>query len=79
MFWLNLNCKFEFFLKKYTVGAVDIVAAPANRFVGPLQIDLYGRPENRPYKYMIYRDGLVEAAGQTVPTKSYQPKKKTFV
>ena len=51
MFWSNLN----FFLKKYTVGAVGTVAAPMNRFVGAV--------ENHPYKCMICRDGMVEAAG----------------
>ena len=28
---------------------------------------------NRPYKCMICRDGLVGAAGQTAPTKDYDP------
>ena len=56
MFWSNLNCKFEFFLrKKYTVGAVGTVAAPTNRFVGAADNTsrLYksggGYSINRPY------------------------------
>ena len=38
----------------------------------PLQIDLQGQLENRPNKYMICRDGLVGATGQTTPTKGYK-------
>ena len=50
------------------VGAAGTTAAPTNRFVGAA-----GRPGNRPYKYMICRDGLVGAADQTVPTNGYEP------
>ena len=34
-FWLNLNCKFEFFFtEKSIVGSAGTVTAPTNRFIG---------------------------------------------
>ena len=51
MFWLNLNCKFDFLAKKCTVGAVGTVAAPTNQFVKAAGVI------SRPYK-SICKGGL---------------------
>jgi len=49
------------------VEAVGTIAAPTNQFVRA------AGNKSRPYKYMIYRDPCVEAAGQTAPTNGLQP------
>ena len=52
-----------FFVEKWFVGAIGTVATPTNWFIGAVW--------EPPYKYMIYRDGMVGAASRTAPTNAY--------
>ena len=63
------------------IGATGTTTAPTNRFVGAadntsrLYKSIY---KGAPYKYMIYREGMIGTTGRAAFTKPYQPLPETI-
>ena len=64
--------EFEFFCGKMYCRGGSRLNRPYKQVLS-LQINLLGRPGNRPYKCMICRDGSIGAADQIVPINNYEP------